>query len=1185
MHLPVLLAGLKDRDAAVRAAAVDALGNLGPEADGAVAELSPLLKDSSGLVRVRAAQVLWNLDPEQRQRFVSVFVECLRDPDEAVCQAAMAAINQFAYQHASELRPALAEFLAIIKNRKRHRSQTIRLAVWSLLQFRAEPRQAVPLLLELLADADADMAEAAAQYLPNMASTDPAVRKALLAALKHPASKVRVGVAGALGGLVRLGGPGEECIAALTEALGDPDNPEVRAAAANALGQVGPRARPAVPALVRALDDKSDAVRLAAARALSQLDPEAARPAIPTLVRLVGMREPQHYGAHEVLQKLGPDGINGLIQALQDRDKQLRRAAAYGLGDLRVRGRAAVPALKAALRDDDPLVRALAGAALMRHDPRAEGARDAWLAGFDSTDLYVREQALQTAMHLGPRAKDAVPALARLAADADDWKMQSNALSTLASIGAGAKGALPALARLLKEGRPEVRDLAAHALGRIGTRDPALIPVLIDDVRARGHYPSHNGMEALRRYGPEVVPHWLKALKDQDPDFRAVAISHLAHWPGADGDDVQAALTQALRDESPHVRLAAGAALLSRDRESAEMLATVMPLIKAGLKDTAAGVRARAVQILQQIAIRREGGAPPAEVADLLLAAAKDKDRSVRAQALQVFTRIHLPPKEAFPVLLAALKDKDPNVRRTAMMGMHHFGPLTKEAVQALRDTLPGADEHVQAEIVYALAKAGMDDKTLVPILVQLLKTSPHSYVRATAVNLIAGRGAAAREAMPLIEDALQDEDMNLRQAAAYAMTQLDPASKRLPSALADTLGQVYRNRHPIRYAQRTDKKPLGTDAAKVLMDILTSDGSPERRVGAIAGLALLVQEPERASKVLRGALNDDDARVRLYAAEALWLIHRDAGLVVPILIDGLKEKDSAQQALMLVQELGPAAKDAVPALIDLVRGPDENLAAQAASSLGRIGPEAKAAIPALIEILKEGGTDNLQWSAVHALGVFRRDAKDAVPHLLQLVQTTNEHARGSLLSTLSQIATAEEAMPTLIELLADPDADDPHQRLPHELNMAFRSYGDKAAGPVGKLLKHKEAAVRRRAAAVLHTLGPQAARALPDLLTALDDKDDEVAVPAAETIWHINRSRQVLATLTRGLTARSSLLRQRAAHALGLMGAEAKEAVPDLLAASRDPDRNVRRAVVQALRRIDPKAAKEAGDPEKDPG
>ena len=56
----------------------------------------------------------------------------------------------------------------------------------------------------------------------------------------------------------------------------------VRALAAEALGQMGPEAKTAVPALTEMLDDRVADVRRSAAAALGKMGPEA-RPAVPAL--------------------------------------------------------------------------------------------------------------------------------------------------------------------------------------------------------------------------------------------------------------------------------------------------------------------------------------------------------------------------------------------------------------------------------------------------------------------------------------------------------------------------------------------------------------------------------------------------------------------------------------------------------------------------------------------------------------------------------------------------------------------------------------------------------------------------------------------------------------------------------------------------------------------------------------
>ena len=63
--------------------------------------------------------------------------------------------------------------------------------------------------------------------------------------------------------------------------------------------------------------------------------------------------------------------VPGLIEALKDKDSDIRWSAAIGLGGFAEQARDAIPALQAAQRDRDARVREAAGKALSRIDPEA----------------------------------------------------------------------------------------------------------------------------------------------------------------------------------------------------------------------------------------------------------------------------------------------------------------------------------------------------------------------------------------------------------------------------------------------------------------------------------------------------------------------------------------------------------------------------------------------------------------------------------------------------------------------------------------------------------------------------------------------------------------------------------------------------------------------------------------------
>jgi len=79
-------------------------------------------------------------------------------------------------------------------------------------------------------------------------------------------------------------------------------------------------------------------------------------------------------------------------------------------------------------------------------------------------------------------------------------------------------------------------------------------------------------------------------------------------------------------------------------------------------------------------------------------------------------------------------------------------------------------------------------------------------------------------------------------------------------------------------------------------------------------------------------------------------------------------------------------------------------------------------------------------------------------------------------------------------------------------------------------------------------------------------DKDEEVAISAAEAVWSIDRRPDVLPCFVRGLKAKSANSRVRAVRNLMHMGAEAKPAVPDLIAACKGRDSSVRREAYRPL-------------------
>jgi HEAT repeat protein len=376
-------------------------------------------------------------------------------------------------------------------------------------------------------------------------------------------------------------------------------------------------------------------------------------------------------------------------------------------------------------------------------------------------------------------------------------------------------------------------------------------------------------------------------------------------------------------------------------------------------------------------------------------------------------------------------------------------------------------------------------------------------------------------------------------------------------------------------------QKPLGGPAVKELCDILANDKEADRRAGAAIVLGSMVQDPKGAENALKNAMKDADTRVRFHAADAYWLVTNDSRSSMPVLLATLKDKDMGLRRLAagVIAEMGKEASHSLPQLVAALKDQDDSAAGWLIQAISQMGQDAAPAIPALVEIVRDGGDSGLRASAARALVPFGREAKDAVPGLLDMLKNGQRHNRGQAAQALVKIATPGEALPALLEAFAQPSREYEHDE--HVIAGALHELGPGVADSVAELLRHERPEVRMRAIQVISGFGKQAQNAVPHLVDAMNDKDEDVAISAAEAVWNIDRRPEVLPHFVRGLKAKSTQNRIRAARNLMNMGAEAKSAVPDLVAACKDRDSSVRREAYQALSVIDNETARKIGDPE----
>ncbi len=456
------------------------------------------LESDQPAVRQRAAFRVFLLDPGGSESLPTL-VKAMRDPDPEVATEIIITVGRigaggsdFALRHlvnaAADRRAAVriaaitalrdlgeAAVPALMVALAHEDPATRRRAAGSLWYLGPTARATLPALIAAVKDGDPKTASAVVDALGTVGSVDADTAvPAILEALKDPSLRDR-----AIRGLAHIGEParaatpslqrlleqygwetpeGEQVARCLAKIGAPPVEMLTRAvvresdfSAASLLGEFGPIARSAVPALSAALDDDRPSVRTLSAIALATIDATVSR-VVPTLVQGMNATGPDSM-AFQAVEALGQMGaaaalsLDALLGAIRTQDNGLHLEAARALGMIRVTTPPVVSALATALEDDDEEVRAAA-------------------------------------------------------ADA------------LGSLGAGAKSAVPALVKLLKGPPPDEfggfprdpRVSAARALGLVGKDSSAAIVALINALRDSDYDVVRTAINALAAIGPEAAP-------------------------------------------------------------------------------------------------------------------------------------------------------------------------------------------------------------------------------------------------------------------------------------------------------------------------------------------------------------------------------------------------------------------------------------------------------------------------------------------------------------------------------------------------------------------------------------------------------------------------------------------------------------------------------------------------------
>jgi HEAT repeat protein len=421
----------------------------------------------------------------------------------------------------------------------------------------------------------------------------------------------------------------------------------------------------------------------------------------------------------------------------------------------------------------------------------------------------------------------------------------------------------------------------------------------------------------------------------------------------------------------------------------------------------------------------------------------------------------------AVPGLLKALEHPDYVVRLAAAAALVRIGRDTARAVPALvaianagEDAAPTARRHHDGPgLLYHQEYASRE-----------WALSGTKLLQCIALRLIADIGPAAVAAVPDLRGPLWSDDWRVSDGAAEALSRIgQPAVPLLVEALQD---KSIRARERIwledpgvsgdmRYFHRLTIPGalacIGPAAVPALLPLL-EDAEPDTRLAALDALGRMGLAAASAETEVVACLKDE--KIARNAVDALSRIGVGARAAVPVLRKSLKAKPASvtrprapgtrndrdrwetwaevtdwRTAAEAAGRFGPEAADAVPELVEVLEGNDDELAASAANALCRVGPAAWPAVPILRRkryvdaLCRLGAFDAVRDPGQHE-EYYRKYLRDegskqialGLRPLVDALRGSDPALQAVSLEALRQVGpAASPAVPALRELEGDP--------------------------------------------------------------------------------------------------------------------------------------------------------------------
>jgi HEAT repeat protein len=1095
------------------------------------------LKDEDPQVRYQAGYVLSRMGPRIRPAFAALKIAA-KDTDVNVRQFATEALG---YTGPQAL-PVLLELLESENNRYA--------AVTGLQRLEPDP---LPEMLKLLKQGEPRRRRAVAATLRIWWQRSGDYMPAMRVALKDPDALVRIEAMEATRGTRPNRAIPLEFV---QEMLKDKD-PDVRFRAGGMLRDMDWLPEAAHPVLEKLLRDSDKRVRVNAAWAMLELDLQ--RPA-PMQVILDGLRDKNEavrrhaafvfdqifYRHSDAVRAALPDLIE-FVRDYKQHPAEVVDKALWAFASLEPDPKVVVPLLKAMLQDANPAIRGQAAHTLahsFRSDPTVKSMLPDSIKRVPSR---VRSDATAVLLTLKKRPENVVSGLVELLQGTDQPALRWQALRILAEMGTEAKEAIPALRGALEDKNPTFRESALLAICRIEPdRIAELTPAAIRLSNWQSSSP-HDVIQTLQTRAGEVTPVLVQGLRDPDPQYRLRAGFLLMNLGPAARSAVPE-LRVALENKEPVVRILA-AITLARINPQTE---GIVPVLRSGLAFNDYAVRQEVLHSIGSM-----GPAARDLMPDLVRILKNKAEGQFRGLAANVLQNRNMPPvaEEMESVFAGLIKDSDPQVRATALLGLGQMNLKDKALLTTLVGMLHadpnGYQHHDLIGIIYRFGPAASEE-----VSKRLNDTDPQT--RATFLSLYLRLGGANQDELNAVLDrAMKDEAPTVRLTAAGHLLGMERDSNKAFSQVLPIIKQCLESSD-----SQVRQQAIGFLQGLAQPHRDRARGKPPQEI-----IALLVEQAQAK-----------DAKTRVIAINALASIYPPPVEGETAILQAFKDKDSEvrQAAVFGFHYRTGRVKEAVPALIELLKEKGNFPKLLVINNLSQAGHNDPAAVAAIIEYYRKLRPSSLERAGVlSALGTCDDKAKDAIPLCVEALNDEDDNLRESAVRALMRIDPTNKQ---LVSALVDVNGRkrDPYWR-PGRFDKTRKPLGPQAAKELRDILANDKDADRRAGAAiVLGTMVQDAKDAEKALKNAMKDANPRVRLLAADAYWlAMNDTKTPMPVMLAALKDKDVSLRQWAAQDIAEMGKEATHAAPHLVEFLKDQDEAVAGWLVHALSQMGKEAAR----------